>query len=214
MTTSNYLKKDDREVIIDAVIEMAPEKYWDKKQEEWKLYHDNGFHFANFSFQPSKNSVALYDDEMLEIISLFNDFSIIQRLQPLVNHDKHSINLSEKPVAEEYYEKSHRLLYDTFEFFSHVIDTNQEDNYEMFLTLQENMKTFIESLFSESLYDPNDPEILMLSHQVRKYINDSDHKKLYIIVDSPAHEKVVRHLIKNGYTLIDNQETSVYGYIQ
>ena len=214
MTISHYLKKGNKEIIIDAVIEMAPEKYWEKKQEEWELYHQDGFHFVNFYFQPSKNSIALYDDEMIEIISLFNGFSIMQRPQPQVDHENHSIILSEKPVAEEYYEQSHSLLYETFEFFSHVIEEGKEDDYDMFLTLKENMITFVTSIFEDEIYDPYDPEMLMLSHSIRKCIDKNDHDKLYIITESPSHEKVVRQLIKNGYTLIDNQKTTVYGYIQ
>lgn len=214
MTISNYLKKDNKEIIIDSVIEMAPEKYWGKKQEEWSLYHQDGFHFIDFYFQPSKNSIALYDDEMIEIISLFNDFSLIQRPKPQVYHEENPIVLSEKPVAEEYYEQSHSLLYETFEFFSHVIEEGKEDDYDMFLTIKENMITFVTSIFEDEIYDPYDPEFLMLSHSIRKYIDKSDHDKLYIITESPSHEKVVRQLIKNGYTLIDNQKTSIYGYIQ
>lgn len=214
MTISHYLKKGNKEIIIDAVIEMAPEKYWEKKQEEWELYHQDGFHFINFYFQPSKNSIALYDDEMIEIISLFNDFSLMQRPKPQVFHEENPIVLSEKPVAEEYYEQSHSLLYETFEFFSHVIEEGKEDDYDMFLTLKENMITFVTSIFEDEIYDPYDPEMLMLSHSIRKCIDKNDHDKLYIITESPSHEKVVRQLIKNGYTLIDNQKTSIYGYIQ
>lgn len=214
MTISNYLKKDNKEIIIDAVIEMAPEKYWGKKQEEWSLYHQDGFHFINFYFQPSKNSIALYDDEMIEIISLFNDFSLMQRPKPQVYHEENPIILSEKPVAEEYYEQSHSLLYESFEFFSHVIEEGKEDDYDMFLTLKENMITFVTSIFEDEIYDPYDPEMLMLSHSIRKCVDKSDHDKLYIITESPSHEKVVRQLIKNGYMLIDNQKTSIYGYIQ
>ena len=214
MAISHYLKKDNKEIIIDAVIEMAPKKYWEKKQEEWTLYHQDGFHFINFYFQPSKNSIALYDDEMIEIISLFNDFSLLQRPKPQVYHEENSIVLSEKPVAEEYYEQSHSLLYEAFEFFSHVIEEGKEDDYDMFLTLKENMITFVTSIFEDEIYDPYDPEMLMLSHSIRKCIDKNDHDKLYIITESPSHEKVVRQLIKNGYTLIDNQKTSIYGYIQ
>lgn len=214
MTISNYLTKDGKELIIDAVLEMAPRKYWEKKQEEWSLYHNDGFHFANFSLLPSKNSIALYDNDMLEILSLFNDFTILQRPEPQVQHEDYSLYLSDRPVAEEYYEKSHSILYETFDFFAHVIDTEQEDDQEMFLTIQENMKTFITRLFSGELYNTDDPEILMMSHKVNKYISGDKHDKLYLIVDYPAHEKVVRQLVKRGYSLVDTQNTSVYGYIE
>lgn len=213
MTISNYLKKDDKEVIIDSVLEIAPIKYWEKKQEEWSLYHNDGFHFINFYFQPSSHSIAIYDDEMIEIISSFNDFNLMKRPLPNVSHDDFPIVLSDKPVAEEYYETSHSLLYDTFNFFAHAIEEKQEDDYDMFLTLQDNMRSFIVKLFQEELYNPSDPGILTLSHAIRKNIENTNHDKLYIITETPSHEKVIKKLIENGYALIDSQKTTAYGYI-